>query len=120
MALAEEELTLAAQIGQKIRALREAKTPRWSQEKLARRAEASRQSIAKYEAGRWFPQIEVLGRIAAALEVDWKDLLPTPDAVNQAHTRWYLQTPSDLLLPSRPRRRKNANPPQKRVEARTG
>ena len=49
-----------------------------TQAKLAEKANASTQYIAMIELGRKFPSIEVLERIASALEIDNLDLFTPP------------------------------------------
>jgi len=50
-----------------------------SQAKLAERAKASTQYIAMIELGRKFPSVEMLDRLASALEIDNLDLFsPSP------------------------------------------
>ncbi|MDR2953096.1 MAG: helix-turn-helix domain-containing protein [Treponema sp.] len=59
-----------------------------TQAKLAEKANASTQYIAMIELGRKFPSLDVLDRVAAALEIDNLDLFsPPPFPVENLKTR---------------------------------
>jgi len=49
-----------------------------SQAKLAEKAESSTQYISMIELGRKFPSVEMLGKLASALEIDNLDLFSPP------------------------------------------
>jgi len=46
-----------------------------SQERLAAKAEVSRQTVAQTETGATFPRLETLSKLADVLGVDMRDLL---------------------------------------------
>lgn len=46
----------------------------WSQRELASRAGVSQNTIINIETGRRVPRLLTMRRIAAALDVDWKDV----------------------------------------------
>jgi transcriptional regulator with XRE-family HTH domain len=73
---------IARVLGDRIRAARMAKTPRfWSLERLGRRSRVNWSYIGQIERGEVNPSLFVLARVAQALEVDLGELtanLPAP------------------------------------------
>jgi transcriptional regulator with XRE-family HTH domain len=61
------------QIGERTKAIRIRK--KYSQEKVARRADVSTATVQRLEAGKGLPNLDSLIRIAAALDVPIGDLL---------------------------------------------
>lgn len=59
--------TAAANLGRRVRQLRDAKG--WSQERLAERAEIDRSYLAGIESGARNPSLKALDRLAAALDI---------------------------------------------------
>lgn len=73
-------------IGQRIRELRTARSPRVSQARLANDVGLSRVSMANIERGRHRVQVHVLYAIARVLSVSVTELLPTAHTASQAGT----------------------------------
>jgi transcriptional regulator with XRE-family HTH domain len=61
---------LAAEFGRRVRAVREGLQPPVSQERLAERAGLHRTYISHLELGKGSPTLDVIVRVAEALEVD--------------------------------------------------
>lgn len=61
-------------LGERIQALRESKTPTWSQERLARELKVSRGTIFNVETGRTRPDLATLVKLAQVLDADLADL----------------------------------------------
>jgi len=64
-------------IGKKIRDARERASKKLSQAKLAKQLDVSRASIVNIEAGRQRPPLDVIWKIAEALDTDPAMLIPT-------------------------------------------
>ena len=63
-------------IGKNLQLLRKQKN--WTQEALAEKVGVARQTIAKWEGGESVPDLEMAGRLAAALDVVLDDLVNAP------------------------------------------
>ncbi|VVJ22732.1 Uncharacterised protein [Amycolatopsis camponoti] len=71
----------ARAFGERLRAARLAKTPKWSLERLGRRSRVHWSYIGQVERGEVNPSLLIAGRLAHALEVDLGSLttaLPAP------------------------------------------
>jgi len=93
MAQPKEAVTVAGEIGNKIRALRDDRG--WSQELLAGLSGLSSESIRRFERGLKSPRAESLMRLAAAFGVRVDDLMP--DDYSAAFTRPALEQLGQLL-----------------------
>ncbi len=65
-------------IGDRIRALRKSKTPKMTSSTLAQRADISQSYVIEIESGKKNPSLEVLSRIAEALEVSLIEIISGP------------------------------------------
>jgi ribosome-binding protein aMBF1 (putative translation factor) len=63
-----EAARLAFELGAAVRELRESRG--WSQTRLAKAARMTQPAVARFEAGGTVPTLQVLERLASALEVD--------------------------------------------------
>jgi repressor LexA len=63
------------QVGGRLRALRKSKIPKMTSMDLARRADISQSYVIEIESGKKTPSLEVLSRLAKALEVSLTDIL---------------------------------------------
>ncbi len=73
----DEETLLYKQIGIRLRALRERSSPRFSQEKLAKKLGISRASIVNIEGGRQHAPLFLLWKITAALDAELASVVPS-------------------------------------------
>jgi transcriptional regulator with XRE-family HTH domain len=76
-------------IGRRLRLARERAGLRLDQ--LATLVGVTRRTVDRWESGAYPPRLEWLARIARALEVDWRDLLPhqDSDAEHEEALRWH-------------------------------
>jgi transcriptional regulator with XRE-family HTH domain len=79
---------VAAQIGARLREVRQAR--RYSQEKLGRLTDLSRETIRKVEAGETLPELLTLDVMAQALEVPLTMLLPEGSDKRALFNAWDL------------------------------
>ncbi|UCD56525.1 MAG: helix-turn-helix domain-containing protein [Candidatus Hydrogenedentota bacterium] len=63
------------QVGDKIRALRQSKTPKMTSTDLAEKADISQSYVIEIESGRKNPSLEVLSRLARALDVSLVEII---------------------------------------------
>ena len=63
------------QVGSRLRALRKSKIPKMTSTDLARRADISQSYVIEIESGKKTPSLEVLSRLAKALEVSLTDII---------------------------------------------
>ena len=68
---------LYAVIGHRIRGIREAQSPRMSQDDLAQLLELKRTSVTNIESGNQKPTIDTLYRLCAHFKLEIRDILPT-------------------------------------------
>ncbi|AHJ58554.1 helix-turn-helix domain-containing protein [Amycolatopsis keratiniphila] len=71
----------AVALGERLRAARQARTPKWSLERLGRRARVHWTYIGQIERGEVHPSVLVVARLADALQIDLGELmagLPAP------------------------------------------
>jgi transcriptional regulator with XRE-family HTH domain len=69
------DAVVAGLIGRRTRDLRESQQPRWSQEKLARQSELSRETIRRVELGLAIPDGTTLNALAGAFGLTLSDFL---------------------------------------------
>jgi len=63
------------QVGNRLRTLRKSKIPKMTSTDLARRADISQSYVIEIESGKKTPSLEVLSRLAKALEVSLTDII---------------------------------------------
>jgi transcriptional regulator with XRE-family HTH domain len=71
-------------LGNKIRDWREAKDPKWSQERLARELQVTRGTVFNVETGKTTPDLGTLLKIAEVLDVDLQELADLAKPLEEA------------------------------------
>lgn len=77
----EERLALSKLLGEAVKKLRAKKG--WSAASLGRKADMSTDTVLAVEAGENSPQMDTIWKLAMALEVDPRELIPTPMRVTR-------------------------------------